>query len=187
MTAGVQKIWHSDTRIGFLAHAQSLNEKLPSLEQVLVAAKTAGGADAIKGAEAALRANREQHFNDILDAFVAAMFLVLVSAIVLLSIREWLMLLARRKPAVLSESSPVWLPDYALGKTRIPVAGMVALGLGLAKELSGEAQMERAAQAATECHHSECESAALRRPKALQQKVYIETAEQRFNGVRRCC
>src|SRR5262249_49935861 len=135
----------------------------------------------------ALRANREQHFNDILDAFVAALFLVLVSAIVLLSIREWLMLLARRKPALLSESSPVWLPDYALGKTRpVPIAGMVALGLGLAKELSGEAQMERAAQAATECCHSECELAASRTPKELQQKVYIEATEQRFNGVRRC-
>jgi hypothetical protein len=98
------------------------------------------------------------------------------------------LLLARRKPAVLSESSPVWLPDYALGKTRpLPVAGMVALGFGLAKELSGEAQMERAAQTAMECRHSECDSATSQTPKALQQKLYIETAENRFNGVRRCC
>jgi carbon starvation protein len=187
MTAGVQKIWHPDARIGFLAHARGLNEKLPSLEQAVVAAKATGEADAIRAAEAALRTNREQHFNDILDAFVAALFLALVSAIVLLSVREWLLLLARRKPAVLSESLPVWLPDYALGKTRpVPVAGVLALGLGLAKELSGEAQMERAAQIA-ECLHSEGESAALRKTKALQQKVYIETAENRFNGVRRCC
>jgi carbon starvation protein len=188
MTAGVQKIWHPDARIGFLAHARGLNEKLPSLEQAVAAAKIAGDAQALAPAEAGLRTNRESHFNDILDAFVAALFMLLVSAIVLLSFREWLLLLARRKPAVLSESSPVWLPDYALGKTRpVPVAGMVALGLGLAKELSGEAQIDRAAQTAMECHHSECESTALRTPKALQQKVYIEIAEHRFNGVRRCC
>ncbi len=32
-TAGVQKIWHSDPRIGFLAQARALSEEAPALEQ----------------------------------------------------------------------------------------------------------------------------------------------------------
>ena len=45
---------------------------------------------------------------------MAGIFLVLVTAIILLSLREWILLLSRRKPAVLHETEPVWLPDYAV-------------------------------------------------------------------------
>ena len=31
-----------------------------------------------------------------------------------MSVREWILLLSRRKPAVLHETEPVWLPDYAV-------------------------------------------------------------------------
>ena len=44
---------------------------------------------------------------------VTASFLVLVAAVVLLSVREWILLLARRKVVQLRETDPVWLPDYA--------------------------------------------------------------------------
>ncbi len=78
--------------------------------------------------------------------------MVLVAAIVVLSVREWLLLLGRRKPAVLCETEPVWLPDYAVSEARpLRVAGVAALAFALAKELSGEAEMERAGQAATLC------------------------------------
>ncbi len=33
LTAGVQKIWHSDPRIGFLAQAKSWQQKSPDLEK----------------------------------------------------------------------------------------------------------------------------------------------------------
>ncbi len=187
MTAGVEKIWHSDPRIGFLSHAQGLNEKLPALEQAVATAKSVGSVQGSAAAEAALRTNRVMHFNDVLDAFVACTFLVLVSAVVILSVREWFLLLVRAKPAVLSETLPVWLPDYALGKSKpVPVAGVLALGLGLAKELSGEAQMERCAQTPIYCN-MEHEPAGKNSSRAFKQKLYIETTEQRFNGVRRCC
>jgi hypothetical protein len=123
-------------------------------------------------------------FNNYLDAGVTMAFLALISVIVVLSAREWLRLLTRRKPAVLRESEPVWLPDYAVaerGRKAGGVAGAAALTLALAKELSGEAQLARAQQQVTQCKcGAGCETETAR-------KVYIEVTEQRFNGVRRCC
>src|SRR5262249_35289951 len=130
MTAGVQKILHTDPRIGFLAQAKALNEKLPALEQAVTSAKAAGVAAALKDAVQAQRANRMQHFNNLLDAVVAAVFIVLVTAIALLSAREWLLLLARRRLAMLRENEPVWLPDYAIAETKpLHVASVLALAL----------------------------------------------------------
>src|SRR5205807_1850406 len=137
MTASVQKIFHSDSRIGFLAQAKDLNEKWPALREAVVAAKTAGDMTALSNAEKALHMNRVLHFNNILDALVAAAFLVLVGSIVLLSVREWVLLLARRKLALLRESEPVWLPDYALAEAKpLHFASLAALLFALAKELS---------------------------------------------------
>jgi hypothetical protein len=67
---------------------------------------------------------------------------------------------ARGKPAVLKESEPVWLPDYAVmeggRKMGGGAAGTATLALALAKELSGEAQLDRAHQqqaAICDCAH----------------------------------
>ena len=111
---------------------------------------------------------------------MAGTFLLLVGVIVCLSVREWILLLARRKPAVLRETEPVWLPDYAVteGGPKIRrCAGAAALALALAKELSGEAQLERAQQQACVCETSGG------RPEDLCR----QPTEARFNGVRRCC
>jgi carbon starvation protein len=193
VTAGVQKIWHSDPRIGFLAQARILSQETPSLERAVEAAKTAGEAGAITQAERALRKNRVLRFNNNLDAVVAAGFLALVSGIVVLSVREWLLLLGRRKPAVLCEAKPVWLPDYAVAESRpLHVAGVAALTFALAKELSGEAEMDRTRQAAMLC---ECERGTAGCPAELNAsqarqadaRVYLAVAERRFKGVKRCC
>jgi len=92
------------------------------------------------------------------------------------------LLLSRRKPAVLHENEPVWLPDYAVvegGRKFSGAAGTAALALALAREWSGESHLERAqqqrTQAVCECHP------------ASAQQVYVEATEHRFNGVRRCC
>ncbi len=182
-TAGVQKIWHPDPRIGFLAQIKSLEEKINNPGTTLQTADPKWLTE-----KAALnRTWKTQQFNNRLDAFVAGSFLIMVSAIVLISMREWLLLLSRRKPAVLHESEPVWLPDYALvegGKKFGGVAGTAALTLALAKELSGEAQLERAQVAqAEEC---QCDHHAGAPPKTASE-LYVETTEQRFNGIRRCC
>jgi carbon starvation protein len=178
-TAGVEKIFHPDARIGFLAQAQMLAEKTPALQNALTNANAAGDVTAIDAAQKALHANRTLRFNNLLDATVAGIFMALVIAIVLLSLREWFLLLSRRKPAVLHETEPVWLPDYAIAEGRpLYIAGTVALALALAKEWSGESHLERAhqqARAVCECHP------------ANAQQIYVEATEQRFNGVRRCC
>ncbi|MEI6784425.1 MAG: carbon starvation CstA family protein, partial [Verrucomicrobiota bacterium] len=118
VTAGVQKIGSSDPRIGFLAQSRVLLKESPALHQAVAAAKAAGEARSIAQAENAVRKNRVLRFNNNLDSVVAACFLVLVSVIVALSVREWILLLVRRKPAVLCETEPVWLPDYAVVESR---------------------------------------------------------------------
>ena len=199
-TAGAEKIFHPDPRIGFLAQAKSLRENSCKVERVHTQANldlTKFAAeyfpkphDAEFSAKLAplqkscddtwkpVAANRTQQFNNLLDAIVAGTFLVLVAIIVLLSIREWFLLLSKRKPAVLCESEPVWLPDYALkesGPNLRTAAGAAAIALGLAKELSGETQFERAKQQACVCEqHSD-------------KQVFAQVTEERFNGVRRCC
>jgi carbon starvation protein len=181
-TAGAQKIFNSEPRIGFLADALALDLKLPAVQQALATAQSAGDKEAIADAQKALRANRTQRFNDLLDAVMAGVFLFLVSVVVVLSVREWVLLLARRRAATLHETPPVWLPDYALAKGRpLRLFGLLALAFGLAKELSGEAELERAQQAGV---NSECAN-----PPAGQTKgrLFARLTEQRYRTPRRCC
>src|SRR4051794_20685325 len=85
LTAGWQKVFATDPRLGFLAHASTLIEQ--------VAAGTIG------------RARGEQLiFNDRLDAVVTITFMVVTLLVVLASAREWIMILTRRKPASVRES-----------------------------------------------------------------------------------
>ncbi len=202
MTAGMQKVFHPDPRIGFLAQAQVLNEKLPALQQAVSSAQTAGDAAAIVAAEQAVRTNRVLCFNQYLDAVVAGIFMVLVVLIVLLSLREWILLLARQRLAVIHETEPVWLPEYALAEGKpLRFFGLLALALALLKELSGEADLERAQQTAnvcschsgqngqaralTEVHPLDRRGAGTGR--VLQKQLYLQVVEKRFKGVRRCC
>ncbi len=191
VTAGVQKVWHSDPRIGFLAQVKALDNKWPELQRALAVAKSDGEAGAIADAERALSTNRVLRFNNLLDAAVAGAFLFLLIAVVCLSLREWLLLVARRKVAVLRETAPVWLPEHALAEGRpLRVAGVLALGIALARELSGEAHLEKSEQAAECCTGSSLDSAgAGLRGEARQraQKAYLQMTEERFNGIRRCC
>ena len=176
-TAGVEKIWSSDPRIGFLAQANSCEAKLKILNDQLVNHnKWDQEIEARTLAE--IKQDQTLRFNNRLDAGVAGTFLALVAIIVLLSVREWILLLSKRKLAVLHETEPVWLPDYALkesGPNLRSAAGAAAIALGLAKELSGETQFERAKQQACVCEQHN------------DQKVFAQVTEEKFNGVRRCC
>jgi hypothetical protein len=140
-----------------------------------------GDALAIDTAQKALQTNDTLRFNNILDAVVAGTFLVLVAAIIFLSVCEWVLLLTQRKPAMLHETEPVWLPDYAVKETGPNLntsAGVAAVALALVKALSGESHLERAhhqAQTVCACHPTNA------------QQIYVEVMEQRFNGVKRCC
>ncbi len=92
-TAGLEKIFHSDPRIGFLANAAVLQQKLAS---------GTGGPN-----------TGQMFFNMILDAVVAGTFLVLVGLILILSARRWLFLATGRHALDLRESPAVWLPGVA--------------------------------------------------------------------------
>jgi carbon starvation protein len=130
-SAGIEKIVHPNPRIGFLAMAQKLSSDLAS------------GAVAPEK----VAATRALIFNNRLDAAVAGLFLALVVAILLVSIREWALVLTRRKPALLHETTPVWLPQTVIDsekQRRWWKIGTAVVVLGaLARELSGEAAAAR--------------------------------------------
>jgi carbon starvation protein len=194
LTAGVQKIFHPKPAIGFLAKAEVLNRALPGLEGALAAAERVGGAS-LEAARKAVNQNRREHLNQLLDAGVAGTFLVLVALIVFLSVREWGLLMLRKRAVTLRESAPVWLPDYALAEGASGrLFSFLALALGLAKELSGEAQVERLAQAQGACSYAHPEESACLTQAgeaedsvARQRSAYLHMTERRFNGVNRCC
>jgi carbon starvation protein len=87
-TAGYQKIFSPDPHLGFLAHAASL-------ENALAAGKVA----AVQAAQ-----TRTVVFNERLDALVCAAFLVLVTIIVIDSVRVWYGVLRGTRVAVSSEA-----------------------------------------------------------------------------------
>ncbi len=79
MTAGWQKVFSADPKLGFLAHAASL----------------VGSADPNAGREI---------FNDRLNTFVALLFMVVVALVVVASLREWWLVLAKRKALGVNEA-----------------------------------------------------------------------------------
>jgi carbon starvation protein len=200
MTAGVQKVAHPDVKIGFLAQASLYDKQLPALQTAYDTAKISGNEKAIANADKALHANRELHFNAMLDAVVTSVFLVVAVLVTVLSVVEWVLLLARIRPARLHESEAVWLPDYAVAETRKPrLWGLLALAVALGREWSGESAVERAEQAQTaqatqagqtvcECHSTGTAVApANLSPRQQRQKAWLTVAEKRFKGVNRCC
>jgi carbon starvation protein len=88
LTAGSQKIFHPDPRIGFLAEANRLESTI-----------SAGMVPSEK-----IVAVQRQIFNNRLDAFVTGLFLAMVLVILIDCAREWLAILSRRKTPVLCEA-----------------------------------------------------------------------------------
>ena len=89
MTAGWQKVFSSNPGLGFLAHAASPQTAAhPQAAQLI--------------------------FNDRLNAIVALLFLVVVTLVVLASLREWYLVLTKRKPATVNEA-PYVQTGYAAG------------------------------------------------------------------------
>ena len=177
-TAGVEKIWIRTRASDFWRRPACCMKSRPRWKAIWMRRKSSVMRLLLPAPKKRCEPTASLRFNNLLDAAVAGTFLVLVTAIILLSVREWILLLSRRKPAVLHETEPVWLPDYALkeaGPDLRTVAGTAALAFGLAKELSGEAHFERARQQACEC------------ARPSDQQIFTQATEARFNGVRRCC
>ena len=89
MTAGSLKLFDPNPKLGFLAHARWVAEKLAAGELPPGVSDAAGAARLI--------------FNDRLDAAVAAFFMLSVIVILVDSIREWVAVLGGHKPMVSSE------------------------------------------------------------------------------------
>jgi carbon starvation protein len=85
LTAGWQKVFAADPRLGFLAHAASVADQM-----------AAGAVTAAMGTRLI--------FNDRLDAVVTILFMVITVLVVLSSAREWVLILTRRKPAQAKET-----------------------------------------------------------------------------------
>jgi carbon starvation protein len=85
LTAGWQKVFAADPRLGFLAHAARTAEQV-----------AAGSLEAARGARLI--------FNDRLDAVAALTFMIVTVLVVAASAREWLLVLLRRRPATANES-----------------------------------------------------------------------------------
>jgi carbon starvation protein len=182
-TAGVDKICSSDARIGFLAQTKALEKQRPALQTALDSAVASGNSPAIAAAKKDLEKNGALRFNNRLNATVAAVFLGLTSVIVLISIREWWLLLSRRKSSQLHESNPVWLPAYLVAaKKASALWSLLPLGLALLREWSGESEIDRHQQ--REAMSCKCHSGS---EMTSRGKAYAQTAEARFNCIRRCC
>jgi carbon starvation protein len=85
LTAGWQKVFAEDPRLGFLAHAAAIGQQVAS-----------GTMEVARGARLI--------FNDRLDAVVTVAFMVVTILVLLSSAREWVLILTRRKPARAQES-----------------------------------------------------------------------------------
>ena len=89
MTAGYQKIFSADPKLGFLAHAENIGSAIAS--------------GALPASIASVEVARRLIFNDYLNTAVAGFFMVSVVVILAESAREWLAVLRGRKPAVSTE------------------------------------------------------------------------------------
>ncbi len=186
-TAAIQKIGHPDPRIGFLSQARALEMKIGEAERILAGApETVAGSDRepeLAKVRTELARNRILRFNNLLDAFVAGTFMVLLAVILAQSVREWILLLARRKLAVLRETPPVWLPDYVLAEGKpFRLFSLFALTLGLLKELSGEADFERA-----QLRHADACSCGMSEDRETKARVFLAVTAERYRSIRRCC
>ncbi len=85
LTAGYQKIFSPEPKLGFLSHASWVRQQIAT-----------GAMEAARGARLI--------FNDQLDAGVAGVFMMVVLLVVVMSVREWLLVLSKRKEMTSSES-----------------------------------------------------------------------------------
>jgi carbon starvation protein len=81
LTAGYLKVFSSSAKLGFIAHAKSLEDKL---SQGLIAS-------------AEIAKTKTLIFNDYLDAFVGSLFMALVAAILIASIITWFKIITNKQ------------------------------------------------------------------------------------------
>jgi carbon starvation protein len=89
-TAGWQKVFSPDPKLGFLSQANAIRAALDE-GRLPAAAKTVDAA-------------QQMLFNARLDAVVALVFMAVAAMVMIVSAREWMLILQKRKPAVMNEA-----------------------------------------------------------------------------------
>ncbi len=89
-TAGWQKVFSPDPKLGFLSQANAIAAKL-------AAGELPAGAPTVEAA-------RRMMFNARLDAVVASVFMAVALMVIAVSVREWFLLVRKHKPAVMHEA-----------------------------------------------------------------------------------
>ena len=92
----------------------------------------------------------------------------------------------------LSETKPIWLPNYAVSESApTKFLGWVSLAIGLAREVSGEAAVDRAAANPVACQCQPKIDLLGTRPPPIplsRAEAYEKALAQRYDGrVDRCC
>lgn len=89
-TAGWQKVFAADPKLGFLSQARAI-------DAALAAGRLPAGAKTVEAAQ-------QMMFNARLDAVVASVFMGVAVMVIVVSIREWILLVRKRKPIVMHEA-----------------------------------------------------------------------------------
>lgn len=170
-SAGLQKLFHPNPKIGFLAAAKKMSQDLSS--GIIPSEKIAMTHRAI--------------FNMRLDAVVAGTFLLMVGTILFISVGRWIRLALGRGILELREAPPVWLEDeiVALEKATGILGWMWALVLilmAVLKHLSGESIMQGHSKLCrVDGTHIE-----MNLGEATPGEAWAQKEEERFNQPR-CC
>ena len=90
MTAGLLKVFSADPRLGFLSHARVVRD-------AVAAGKLPAGVADVSAAQRLI-------FNDMLNATVATVFMAVVLLVIVVSVREWVLVGTKRRPAVTYEA-----------------------------------------------------------------------------------
>ena len=61
--------------------------------------------------------------------------------------------------------------------------GVIAIGLSLLREISGEGAIDRAETAACACQTTESQEPT----KSIRRNVFLTTTDARYRGINRCC
>jgi len=172
-TAGWQKIFAEDPRIGFLSGASRMAERVAS-----------GG---LAGAEVAVAERTITNLR--VDAVVAGAYLVLVGAIVVTSVWRWMGLWTGRSPLDLKETAPVWLSGEAVVPTPAPVglkwlSGLFVLVMAMIRHLAGQGGAEAASVVTCGGSHGHGDEAGGTGENAG--RTWADREERRFRDPR-CC
>ncbi len=191
-SAGYQKMFHPQPRIGFLAAARDLDSKHPALIDAMAKAPQGAQADA---AATALKTNRARHANNLIDLVVTGLFLALAAAVVAMAVREWLRLLRGTRPPDSSETPPVWLPPASAPAPALAPAGALAIGLAFARHVSDQDAIDAATARSMAGQPDACAPRVLidvpevrdAVAESVRARAYVQAAERRSNGIPRCC